>query len=90
MKMYIEAFDIKPECKEAMQSGKSSSDEDSYDIYYSRLPLWIFPTQELAEIQIAELHRMRIHKNEHYCQLEVEKVGEEQFAMICKDHLPKS
>jgi hypothetical protein len=29
---------------------------------------------------------MRVRVGNHYCQLEVEQVGEEKFAVVCNDH----
>lgn len=86
MKMYVTGFDLKPEYKEATAAGKPIPDEDSHDIFYSPLPLWTEPTREIAEIRVAELHRMRIRKDDHYCKLEVEQVGADEFAMVCNDH----
>lgn len=86
MKVYVVGYDIRPEYKAAMAAGNLISGDESSDIFYSPLPQWTEPTREIAEIRIAELHRMKIHSGDHYCQLEVEQISDDEFAMVCNNH----
>lgn len=77
---------MKPEYKEPTQSGRPIPSEDTYDIFYNVGPHWTFAWKELAESELSILQGMRVHVGHHYCQLEVEQVGEEKFAIVCNDH----
>jgi len=86
MKIYVTGFKESAEYKEAVKSRKPVSAEDSHDISYNVEPYWTFPEKKLAESELRILQQIRIHMGNHYCQLEVEQVGEEKYAMFCNDH----
>jgi hypothetical protein len=86
MKMYVVGFDLKPQYRVLLKAAKPFPEENSCDAFYSSLPHWTEPTRESAELRVAELHRMKIHKNDHYCNLEVEQISDSEFAMVCNDH----
>jgi hypothetical protein len=86
MRMYVTGFDLKHDYKDAVAAGKPVLEEDSSDVFYSPRPLWTEPTREIAELRVAELHRVRIHVGDHYCKLDVEQISGSEFAMVCNDH----
>ena len=53
---------------------------------YSRTPEWVIWASELADVECQILNGMRVHVGQHYCQFEVEKLEENQFAIVCKLH----
>jgi hypothetical protein len=86
MKIYVTGCKEKPEYKEALKSGNPISAKDSYDIFYNIEPLWTLPWKEGAESELRILQQMRVRVGSHYCQLEVEQVGEDKYAIVCNDH----
>jgi hypothetical protein len=86
MKIYVTGFRPKPEYEEAVKSEKPFPTEGNYDIFYNVEPHWTFPWKEAAESEMRILQQMRVRVGNHYCQLEVEQVGEEKFAVVCNDH----
>jgi hypothetical protein len=86
MKIYVTGFRIKPEYEEAKMRGEPIPNENIYDISYHVEPHWTFPYRELSESARRLLHDMQPHIGNHYCQLEVEQVEDEKYAIACNDH----
>ena len=41
---------------------------------------------EIATSECHFLNGMSVHHGKHYCQFEVERVGKDKFAILCKSH----
>ena len=89
MKIYVTGFRPQPEHEEALKSGKAIPG-DTHDVSYNVEPRWTFPRKELAESELKILQDMWVHVDDHYCQLQVEQVGDEEFAIVCTDHPRRS
>lgn len=88
MKIYVTGFEIRPEFKEAQETGKPLP-PDCYNISFHVEPHWTFSYREAAENQLNILqYEMRIHKGDHYCVLSVEEIEPDTFAIACNDHPP--
>jgi hypothetical protein len=88
MKIYVTGFEIRPEHKDAQETGKPLP-PGAYNIYYHIEPHWKFSYREAAEFELNKLqNEMRIHKGDHYCTLSVEEIEPETFAIACNDHPP--
>jgi hypothetical protein len=86
MKVYVTGYLENPEYKESMKAGKPFQGEFSHTVFYGAEPRWTLPTKHLAEHRLGELQFMKIRGGSRHCQLEVEQVGEEKFAIVCNDH----
>jgi hypothetical protein len=86
MKIYVTGFRPQKEYEEAIKAGKTVPHADSYDIFYNVEPHWTFPHKDFAEGELRILRPMRVHVGSHYCQLDVEQLGEDKFAIVCNDH----
>jgi len=56
------------------------------DIFYSREPITLYSVLEIATSECHFLNGMSVHHGKHYCQFEVERVGKNKFAILCKSH----
>jgi hypothetical protein len=86
MKLYIVGCTVKPEFKVAVKSGETVPNDEMYDIFYNENPVLAFPTQEMAETELRLMLPVHIRLGSHYCQLEVEQVAEDKYAIVCNDH----
>ncbi len=86
MKIYVVAYKPRKEYEEAVRRAEMVSSEDAYDIYYNVEPHWTLPDKAMAETELRILLPMRVHVGHHYCQLEVEQLGEDKFAIVCNGH----
>lgn len=86
MKIYITGYWVRKEFIEAEKTGTPMPERDNYDIQFTMEPQWTFPTQDWAQTELNILNRMYVHKEGHYCQLELEKLAEDKYAIVCNDH----
>jgi hypothetical protein len=57
-----------------------------YDIYFSNEPTVLYGLMEFAEDDCRILNAMQVRAEQHPCQFEVEKLGEDKFTIVCKSH----
>lgn len=79
MSRYIHDFKLKPD------QDKLKVPQE-YDIFYSKEPTSLYGMKEVADSDCRILNDMSVHVEQHYCQFEVEKIGEDKFAIVCKAH----
>jgi len=86
MKAYVTGYAPNPEHEQAERLGQPYPIEDFYLIQYERQPdHWKIPNKEVAELELRLVQGYRFHVGLHYCDFELEQVGEE-YAIVCKSH----
>ena len=57
-----------------------------HEVEYSDKPELVFDAPETAGMHCEVLNGMQVYVGEHYCQFEIEKLNDGQFAIVCKSH----
>jgi hypothetical protein len=85
MTVYVAGYRLKPREQESANSQRFAKPPE-YQIHYSEKPETIAVALEFAVKHCDFLNSLRVHVGQHYCQFEVEKLEENQFAIVCKLH----
>jgi len=86
MKTFITGYNLKPEFLALKERGEPIPRHNSYDISYNLEPHWQFLWRPRAEMELDLLEAMRPRVGDHYCRLEIEHLGKEEYAIVCNDH----
>jgi hypothetical protein len=74
VKVYVIAYKVMPDEKTA------------YDVRFNKEPEWILEYREFAARELDFLRSLQLHVGSHYCELKLEKLGEDKFAIFCGRH----
>lgn len=86
MKAYLRGYRVKKEFAEALKAGTAPKN-DIYDVWFSKEPEWTFSDQYLAQGELNLVTGMSVHVgHHHYCKFQLEKLGDDKYAMVCNDH----
>ncbi len=85
MKRYVYGYWTRDEKEPRSPRAPFERDEPT-DVGYAATPEWRIETREVADYQCSKLRQMRVHVGEHYCEFEVEKLSEGDFAVVCASH----
>ena len=58
---------------------------ENITVGYSETPEWRMSDFD-AEYELKTLQSMNVHVAEHYCNFVLEKLAEDEFAIICESH----
>jgi hypothetical protein len=86
MRIYVTGYQMKAEFLAQRQRGETIPRHDIYDISYHAEPHWQFLFRTRAEMELVLLESMQPHIGDHYCRLEIEHLGKEEYAIVCNDH----
>ena len=86
MKMYISGYDWSPEYQEAIDQGKPFPKQENLVVGFEREPQWKIETRHLPEVELRSLQQMNVRVGTHYCQLAIEQLEGESFAIACSNH----
>lgn len=60
---------------------------ENVGVDYSQAPEWRIPAFH-AEYELEILRKMRVRVGNHYCDFALEKLAEDEFAIVCESHPP--
>ena len=84
--LYISGYDWSPEYQEAIAQGKPFPKQENLVVGFEREPQWKIETRHLAEAELRILQQMNVRVGTHYCQLAIEQLEGESFAIACSNH----
>jgi hypothetical protein len=83
MKAYVRGYDT----VDPAPPPRPSMPVENVAVEYSETPEWRVSFFH-ADYELSALRGMSIHVGEHYCDFALEKLVEDEFAIVCESHPP--
>lgn len=81
MKVYVRGYDT----VEPAPPTRPFAPVENIAVQYSETPEWRVSTFH-ADYELRTLRGMNIHVGDHYCDFALEKLTEDEFAIVCDSH----